>query len=78
MSFNLVEFERKDLADRIWTPFTPLQVKRLNQWQDDDTKHEFTCGLSSCGTTKLVATVKGWKCPKCGYRQNWAHKFMAE
>jgi hypothetical protein len=25
---------------------------------------------------ELVATLSGWICPTCGYRQDWAHTFM--
>jgi hypothetical protein len=28
--------------------------------------------------TALVATTEGWLCPCCGYKQNWAHDFMAD
>jgi len=26
----------------------------------------------------LIATVEGWVCPHCDYRQDWAHALMAE
>jgi len=28
-------------------------------------------------STSLIATKKGWICPVCDYKQNWAHEFMS-
>lgn len=77
---------------RIRAPFTPEQVRALNRWQQDARVHPFTCGLNRADDAHrayaaehsqhdwgiLVATRDGWVCPVCGYRQYWAHGFMAK
>lgn len=46
--------------------------------------HPFTCGNRDnhpelAGDKGiLVPTVRGWICPFCDYRQDWAHDFMME
>jgi hypothetical protein len=64
----------------IKAPFTPEQVETLNAWQNLDHVHPFTC--SCYPHDVLVATEKGWVCPKgeagCGHEQNWAHEFMVD
>jgi len=59
----------------IHAPFTPAQVEHLNNWQIDGRVVPLTCGKCR---TDLVATVDGWICPTCGYRQDWAPAEMAE
>lgn len=61
---------------QIVAPFTKRQVRHLNEWQQRDDVHPFTC---PCGAT-LVAETDGWRCSEagCDYRQNWAHDFMAK
>lgn len=64
---------------RIKAPFTPEQVKALNEWQQCDWVHPFTCGRHHPDKNSLlVATPEGWKCPSCDYTQDCAHDFMAE
>lgn len=69
--------------ERIYAPFTPAQVKNLNEFQQDQSTHPFTCGNNRTdanhldGEGRLVATEKGWICPYCNYTQNWAHAGMA-
>lgn len=68
--------------------FTPEQVIRLNDYQSSGMFHPFTCGSgercdASHGGDKgdggiLVATVRGWICPWCDYKQDWAHEFMKD
>lgn len=73
----------------IKVPFTPEQVEALNRWQNTPWVHPFTCGndrgddahvayqIEHGGDLgQLVATPEGWKCPVCGYSQDWAHDFM--
>jgi hypothetical protein len=68
----------------IKAPFTPEQVEGLNRWQRAESVHPFTCrtgrrkdALHLDGEGVLVATEQGWRCPFCGYTQDWAHDFMA-
>lgn len=61
-------------------PWTEKQVKSLNDFQDARIYHPFTCSGGQGGNgchQNLVATTDGWRCPKCGYEQNWADGFMA-
>ena len=58
-------------------PWNESQVNSLNGWQQAGVMHPFTCG--NC-RNDLVATPAGWTCPTegCGYKQDWAHTFMAD
>lgn len=71
---------------RLWTP---EQVAKLNEWQACPWVHPFTCGGDRGDAAhrayaaehggdfgQLFATVDGWICPVCDYRQTWAHRFM--
>jgi hypothetical protein len=63
------------------TVFTPEEVYSLNGYQNAGVMHPFTCGGGHRtehpdGEGLLVATVYGWVCPYCDYRQDWAHPFM--
>jgi hypothetical protein len=69
----------------VQAPFTPDQVAALNDFQKSPHFHPFTCGSGNRtdvahldGEGILVATVEGWLCPFCDYRQSWAHEFMAD
>jgi hypothetical protein len=78
-------------VDKISAPWTMDQVDALNRYQRQGSFHPFTCGgergdaaHKSYAQEKgdpdwglLVATPDGWICPVCGYRQDWAHGFMA-
>jgi hypothetical protein len=66
--------------DEIRAPWTPRQVLALNRFQQDGRYHPFTCGNPHPVAQVLWALADGWYCPdiRCGYRQNWAHAFMAE
>lgn len=58
-------------------PWTDQQVDALNAYQRLGRFHPYTCGNDHLGSNRnLVATVGGWICPHCDYRQNWAHPFM--
>lgn len=57
-------------------PWTDEQVDALNRYQRAGYFHEFTCGKDQCRAA-LVAQADGWACPRCDYRQDWAHAFMA-
>jgi hypothetical protein len=52
-------------------PWTQDQVDGLTRWQTSGVVHEYTCGTDS-SHRPLVATVDGWTCPDCPYRQDWA------
>lgn len=74
------------MSDRVEAPFTPEQVKHLNDFQSCGYLHPFTCGgdgrtdesIHGDREGVLVATVRGWICPYCAYTQEWAHGFMAK
>lgn len=72
-------------------PFTPEQVKALNEFQNRVDWHPFTCDGDRQDEAhkayqakhggdfgQLVATAEGWVCPVCDYKQSWAHDFMEE
>ena len=67
-------------------PFTKDQVENMNAHQTKDWLHPFTCphrepethGTFNGDMGALVATVDGWVCPWCDYRQYWAHPFQTE
>lgn len=71
---------------KITAPFSDAQVEALNEFQKSGVMHPFTCGKNKSKKCKLsdihegflVATKNGWVCPDCGYRQDWAHDFMAD
>lgn len=80
------------MSDQIRAPFTQEQCDRLNEFQNSHPFHPFTCGGNRMDDAhkayqaehggdfgQLVATTDGWVCPVpgCGYRQGWAHGFMA-
>lgn len=66
------------MADFIIAPWTQAQVDNLNQRQQREDLHPYTCGIDSSHHPVLLATVNGWRCPAdqfggCLYSQNWAH-----
>ena len=69
------------MSEQIEAPWTPDQVKSLNEYQQSGKFHPFTC---SCGygSHALVAHKAGWTCPVCSkegraYTQNWCWDWMA-
>lgn len=64
--------------------FTPDEVVALANNQTARRFHPFTCANRGDGNHRdvfgdlgaLVPTVRGWICPFCDYRQDWAHGFM--
>lgn len=64
----------------VTAPFTEMQVAALNRWQTLGYVHEFTCPSDDHDRDSRVLTAgpDGWVCSTCGYRQNWAHDFMAD
>lgn len=66
---------------QIKAPFTPEQVAALQNYQDADHFHPFTCGNRENHPPelyRLTPTVRGWICQFCDYTQDWAHDFMAQ
>lgn len=59
-----------------FAPWTAEEVKSLNEFQQCDAWHPFTCGKCRAN---LVATALGWRCNTfaCDYIQDWAHDWMA-
>jgi hypothetical protein len=58
-------------------PWTSKQVDALNRFQRLGHVHEFTCPDPHDGADRtLYATLDGWRCPHCDYRQDWAHPAM--
>lgn len=69
--------EKRNSENVIYAPFTPEQIKNLNEYQAGPI-HPFTCGSKELNCNGvLIATEKGWMCPKCSYTQNWAHESMS-
>lgn len=74
------------MTTKITAPFTPEQVANLNNYQQSNVGHPFTCGNPDKTNEDhpdgnrgaLVATIKGWICPFCLYTQDWAHAGMAD
>ena len=76
---------------RIFAPFTRSLVVRLNEWQGNPRVDPFTCGgdrsterhlmfqrlLRQADAGVLFATVEGWVCRACDYKQAWAYAVMA-
>lgn len=58
-------------------PWTSDEVASLNGYQISGVFHDFTCDGADC-RARLVATADGWTCPRCEYRQSWAHSWMAD
>jgi hypothetical protein len=55
-------------------PWTDEQVEMLDKWQDDGTKHPYTC---ICGES-LTPYNEGWICEYCGHKQDWCWKGSLE
>ncbi|MER6350603.1 hypothetical protein ABT186_01805 [Streptomyces sp. NPDC001634] len=69
------------MTGKIYAPWTPEQVSALNRFQQRGGMHPFTCGKDHHSVrVVLMAHRDGWHCsdPECGYRQDWAHAFMAD
>jgi len=63
-------------------PWSDEQLENLNRYQTAGLFHPYTCGRRDEHPDDpgvLVAERDGWRCPAdgCGYRQTWAHPFMA-
>lgn len=66
-------------TDFIEAPFSSEQVDALNRYQRLGYVHEFTCPEHHGGADRtLYATKDGWRCPHCGYQQDWAHRAMLD
>ena len=64
------------MDDQRIAPFTPTEVKTLNEYQTSGVWCPFTCRNEPCDGV-LVATEGGWTCPECSYTQDWAPAWMA-
>lgn len=64
----------------IFAPWTKKQVDALNRWQTIENVHPYTCGNRTENHCQgvLKATIDGWICPFCDYKQNWAFDYMME
>lgn len=64
----------------IQAPFTSWQVANLEDWQESNLVHPFTCPNRSdekhMATDILIPKINGWICQYCNYTQDWAHDFM--
>src|SRR5262245_38244134 len=70
-------------SEKIYAPFTPEQVRGLNEWQRSGWVHPFTCVNRDDGNHvvtndlgSLIAAENGWYCDSCPYVQDWAWEFM--
>ena len=59
-------------------PWSPAQVRRLQERQCDPRYHPYTCPMESHSGTVLRPTRTGWVCPECSYRQDWAWRHDVE
>ena len=64
-------------ADMIYAPWTIEQVRTINDFQQLEHLHPFTCGTEGC-RADLVATVRGWICLFCDYTQGWCMSTQAD
>jgi hypothetical protein len=65
------------MDQRRTAPFTPTEVRNLNEFQNSGIWHAFRCQNDQC-RCNLVATEAGWGCPQCDHTQDWAHAWMAD
>lgn len=66
------------MSDKVFAPWTAIQVDNLNRFQRFEYLHPFTCPeTEDHGDRALVATRLGWVCCHCNYQQDWAHADMA-
>lgn len=71
--------------DVIAAPWSEGTAAALNRYQKMRNVHPFTCGSGNRTDSKhldgegvLTATVDGWLCPYCDYKQYWAWSYMAD
>lgn len=60
-------------------PWTQDEADNLNEWQKMGLINQTLCGDRARHPEYKglpVATRKGWICPSCGWKQEWAHDFM--
>jgi hypothetical protein len=73
-----------NVKDMYTVEWTDEQINNLNEYQECNWVHPFTCPNRGDGKhirnkrdlSVLTATKTGWICLCCGYTQNWAHDFM--
>lgn len=69
-------------SEKINPPWDPETVDNLNEFQKRGAMHPFTCPrreeIDHDDEGLLTAFPEGWLCWQCGYRQYWAHAFMAD
>lgn len=78
---TLADMDRMELSD-----MTRDQIKQLNLLQNEGRWHAFTCPRRGDNQHRkfngdmgaLVATVRGWECPWCDYKQSWAYAYMCD
>lgn len=68
---------------KLVAPWSEEQVDAINDWQECDYVHPFTCPCDHPETedqSSLVATEAGLYCPEpsCEYEQSWVHAYMAD
>ena len=70
---NLNKYQKSNL----FHPFTCCSPENISEClrATKEINGEFIKGTSD---GKLIATEDGWVCPCGKYKQNWAHKFMAD
>lgn len=69
------------MTDIIRAPWTAAQVEALNRCQAHGDYQLFCRGVHDGANFVLIARRDGMHCDSysaCGYRQDWAHAFMAE
>ncbi len=59
---------------KIFAPFSIQQLKGLQDWQDCDWVHPFTC----CSHVPMKVKTEGFICSECNNIQTWAFDFMSD
>lgn len=64
-------------TNKVFPPWDEKQVNKLQQWQNTNFFHHFTCNNYSGCDTVLLPMNSGWLCPKCsGGQVSWCYDFM--
>lgn len=75
------------MSGLIRAPWSEEQVRNLNEFQEANYVHPFTCARRTetlhrvrpgRDMGQLIATPDGWICPDCDYTQDWALDSMAD
>lgn len=60
--------------DISYAPWTEKQIEQLNEYQNDEKVHPYTCEFHS--ELPLLVSEEGFYCSRCCYAQNWCFDFF--